>query len=512
MIGRIVALFDVIVVGTGAGGGTLARRLATGGKRVLILERGDFLPQEPENWDSRAVWREHRYRSDTWYDHRGRPFDPHVYYYVGGSTKLYGATLCRLRREDFGDLTHHGGVSPAWPISHEDLEPYYCEAEQYYQVHGRHGADPTDPPASQPLPHPPVRLEPLLQQFFDELAKKGRPPGPLPIGLVLDERDPNRSSCELCRTCDGHPCKIHGKCDAAISGVGPALEYHDTTLVTRAEVLRLETDTTGRAVTNVVARVNGREERYAGHFVALAAGAANTAKILLNSRSDQHPNGLANGSDQVGRNYMCHNRSVMIFARPSRNPTTFQKTLTYNGFYFGAPDFEFPLGNVQFMGKIAGAALKGRGNPVLLSSFTDWLADRTVDFFLQSEDLPDPNNRVTVQDGERIVIQYQPNNVEAMTQLIRHWKRLVWSLPGFRASIPFVHRVRKGGLGHQMGTCRFGHDRSSSVLDVNCKAHELENLYVADASFFPTSGAINPSLTIAANAIRVADHLLQRLQ
>lgn len=503
--------YDVIIVGTGAGGGTLARRLASSGKRILILERGGFLPQEPKNWDPIAVWGRHCYRSDTWFDPRGRPFDPHVYYYVGGCTKLYGTVLYRLRREDFGELRHHGGISPSWPIGYEDIEPYYCEAEKLYQVHGRLGVDPTDPPASAPLSYPPVSHEPRIQQLHDGLVAKGYNPAPLPVGIMLDEQHPESSLCIRCQTCDGHPCLVHAKCDAEVLGVRPAMEQPNVTLVTGAEVCQIETNSAGTAVTEVVARVKGRKERFAANIVVLAAGAANTARILLLSRSDRYPRGLANGSDQVGRNYMCHNRTVMLAVSFKKNPVHFQKTLAVNDFYFGSDKIDYPFGNIQLLGKLKGPALRGRGSPFLLPSAANWLANRSTDFFLTSEDLPDPENRITVDDEENITVHYRPNNVESMRQLERHWKRVLRSLPGFRSNVCFVHRVRKGGLGHQAGTCRFGIDPINSVLDANCRAHELDNLYVADASFFPSIGAVNPSLTIIANAMRVGDHLLHRL-
>ena len=328
--------YDVIIIGTGAGGGTLARHLAPSGKRILLLERGDWLPRELENWLTEAVFVDNRYVSpDTWYDASGKPFQPGVHYFVGGATKMYGAALYRLRKEDFGELQHHDGVSPAWPISYDELEPYYTLAEQHYHVHGARGEDPTEPPASAPYPHPAVSHEPRIQQLADDLAAAGYRPFHAPCGIMLDEANPPFSTCIRCATCDGFPCLVHAKSDAEVLGVRPALEHPNVTLLTNAKVVRLETNDGGTAVTEVVVERDGVEERFAGDVVVVACGAANTAKLLLQSASDKHPNGLANGSDQVGRNYMFHDSTAVLALSREENPTAYQKTLGLNDFYFG---------------------------------------------------------------------------------------------------------------------------------------------------------------------------------
>ncbi len=167
--------YDLIIIGTGAGGGTLAHALAPIGKRILILERGNFLPQEKDNWDSRSVFTASKYKAhETWTDKNGRSFHPGIHYYVGGNTKVYGAALLRMRPQDFGELRHHGGISPAWPVSYEQMEPYYTKAEHLYEVHGEHGIDPTEGPASADYPFPPVSHEPRIQQLSDDL-KSNRP-------------------------------------------------------------------------------------------------------------------------------------------------------------------------------------------------------------------------------------------------------------------------------------------------------------------------------------------------
>ena len=250
--------YDVIIIGSGAGGGTLAHRLAPSGKRVLILERGDWLPREIENWDATAVFVDNRYVSkDTWYDQDGKAFQPQIHYFVGGATKFYGAALYRLRERDFGELKHHGGISPAWPIGYDVLEPYYTQAEQLYQVHGDRGEDPTEPPASGPYPFPPVSHEPRIQQLFDDMAKVGLHPFHSPNGIMLDEANPAFSACIRCATCDGFPCLVHAKSDADVIAVRPAIEHDNVTLMRNAEVRQLETDPSGRSVTAVIADVDG---------------------------------------------------------------------------------------------------------------------------------------------------------------------------------------------------------------------------------------------------------------
>src|SRR6476646_8848714 len=306
--------YDVIIIGTGAGGGTLARHLAPSGKRILLLERGDWLPREPQNWLAQDVFVDNRYVSaDTWYDGQGKPFQPQIHYFVGGATKLYGAALYRLREKDFGELQHHDGISPAWPISYDELEPYYTKAEQLYQVHGARGEDPTEPPSSAPYPHPAVSHEPRIQQLSDDLATAGLHPFHAPCGIMLDEGNMPYSACVRCDNCDGFPCLVHAKSDAEVIAVRPAVEHPNVTLLTDAEAMRLECNDAGTAVTGVVVDHGDQTETFTADIVVVSCGAANSAKLLLASATDRHPRGLANGSDQVGRNYMFHN-SVAVLA------------------------------------------------------------------------------------------------------------------------------------------------------------------------------------------------------
>ena len=512
--------YDVIIIGTGAGGGTLARHLATSDKRILLLERGGWLPRELDNWLTGSVFVDNRYVSpDTWYDRDGTAFQPGVHYYVGGATKLYGAALYRLREEDFGELRHQDGISPAWPIAYDELEPYYTLAEQLYQVHGARGEDPTEPPASAPYPHPPVSHEPRIQQLADDLAAAGHHPFHAPCGIMLDESNPAFSTCIRCANCDGFPCLVHAKSDAEVLGVRPALEHPNVTLLTGAKVTRLGTDQAGTSVTEVVVDCDGSEERFTADVVVVSCGAANSAKLLLQSANDRHPNGLANGSDQVGRNYMFHDSTAVLALSREENETAYQKTLGLNDFYFGADDFEYPLGNVQMVGKSQAAMFRGE-RPRETRLAPEWTLERmakhAIDFWLSTEDLPRPDNRVTVDREGNITLAYTETNAEAKKQLYTKVKSLLGKLDMNPDHL--IHRfaymkndIPIAGCAHQAGTCRFGTHEATSVLDTDCKAHELDNLYVVDTSCFPSIGAVNPALTAMANALRVGDHLLARL-
>lgn len=507
--------YDFIIIGSGAGGGTLAHRLAPSGKRILLIERGPYVPRERENWSTRAVNVEGRYNTrEEWLTSDGASLHPHTNYYVGGNTKFYGAALFRLRTEDFGELVHHGGVSPAWPIAYADLEPYYTEAEKLYHVHGVAGEDPTEPWRSAPYPYPAISHEPRLQQLHDDLVRLGHRPFHTPLGVKLDERDRHRSPCIRCSTCDGHPCLVNAKADAQTCAVDPALEYPNVTLMPDTFVSRLETDASGRRVSRVVVERQGRVESYAADVVVVSAGAINSAALLLRSANARHPRGLANGSDTVGRHYMGHINSVMLAISRAPNPTIFQKTLSLNDYYFASDEWEFPMGHISFVGKTDGITLSAGAPPLVPGMTLDLMARHSLDFWLTSEDLPDPDNRVTLSRDGRIVLHYRPNNEEGH-------RRLIAKLKGLLKAIDCTHivprqlfvgqRIPLAGVAHQNGTIRFGRDPRTSALDPHCRAHEVDNLYVVDGSFFPSSGAVNPALTIMANALRVGDHLLERV-
>jgi choline dehydrogenase-like flavoprotein len=508
--------FDVIIIGSGAGGGTLAWRLAPSGKRILLLERGEYVPRERENWSTRAVNVEGRYNTrESWRDAAGKPLHPHTNYWVGGNTKFYGAALFRLRKEDFGELRHHGGISPAWPVTYDEFEPYYTEAEHLYQVHGERGADPTEPWSSAPYKYPRVSHEPRIQQLHDDLASRGLRPFHVPVGIQLDEGNPRKSACIRCATCDGHPCLVNAKSDAQTICVDPALaRYPNLTLLTGAQVTRLDTNSSGREVTRVRVRRNGEEESFSAGIVVVSAGAINSAALLLRSASDRHPAGLANGSGVVGRHYMGHVNAVLMAISTTPNPTVFQKTLALNDFYFGAKDWAHPMGHISFVGKLDADTLAAGAPPIVPGMTLDIMARHSLDFWLTSEDLPDPDNRVEVDRDGHIVLRYKPNNLEAHERLTAKLRQLMRDV-GMSQIVPrqlFVgQRIPLVGVAHQNGTIRFGQDPATSALNVDCRAHEVENLYVVDGSFFPSSGAVNPALTIMANALRVGDHLMARL-
>ncbi len=509
--------YDVIIIGSGAGGGTLAHRLAPSGKRILLLERGGYLLREPENWDSREVFRRERYLSDElWFDQDGVAYKPHQQYYVGGNTKFYGAILFRLRERDFGEVEHYGGTSPAWPIAYDELEPYYAEAERLYLVHSQGGEDPTEPRRSGPFPYPAVSHEPRIQQLADDFARSGHHPFHLPVGIDLDESDPEAGRCVRCDRFDGFPCLTDGKADAHVCCVRPALAAHDNlTLLTHAKVLRLECNATGSAVSRVHVDRRGAPETYSADIVVVSCGATNSAALLLKSADDTHPRGLANSSDVVGRHYMAHINSGVIAISQAPNPTKFQKTLGINDYYWGAPDSDLPLGHIQMLGKSDEEILRA-GAPWFAPGLAlDYMARHAIDFWLTSEDLPHPSNRVTVDRAGHIHVAKTYHNLEAHRRLLSKLKALMGPLGCHDSPVPawsvLDKRIPLAGNAHQCGTVRFGTDPATSALDVTCRAHDLDNLYVVDTSFFPSSSAVNPALTAMANALRVGDHLLERL-
>jgi len=515
--------YDLIVIGSGPGGASLAQRLAKTGKRILLLERGDYLPRSPANWDSKTVFVDGAYQApETWYTTDGRPFHPGLHYNVGGNSKVYGAALFRLRARDFEEIRHKDGVSPAWPLKYDAFEPYYAEAEKLFHVHGERGEDPNEPPSSGPFPFPAVTHEPRIRQLSDTLAGAGLHPFHLPLGILLDERDGRATPTSICIRCDafdGFPCLLNGKADAQVICVDPALAAHSNlTLLTNAYVSKLETDPTGRTVTRVHVTREGQKEQYSADIVVVACGALSSALLLLRSGNDRHPNGLANGSAQVGRNYMRHNQSVLMALMREPNDTVFQKTLAVSDYYFGADDWEFPLGLIQMCASSHADQIRAEALP----SWLEWLpempfdvmARHSMDFWLSSEDLPRPENRI-YYDGDRVVLALTENNMEGHHRLRKKLEQIV-SLAGgnlalLERRLYFGTDIPIAGTAHQAGTLRFGTDPASSVLDLDCRAHEVDNLYVTDASFFPSIGAVNPTLTIIANALRVADVICKRL-
>lgn len=505
--------FDVIIIGTGAGGGTLLNRLAPSGKKILVLERGPFLPREQENWSYKGSFK--YYSSEKMFNKDGGEIYPGFSYHVGGNTKVYGAALFRLREKDFESFRHRDGISPEWPIKYHDWENYYAQAEEFFQVHGKAGEDPTEPWRANDYPFPPISHEPRIAEVFQTLKARGLKPYPAPMGVRLNEAARNASQCIRCATCDGYPCMVDAKSDADVLGVRPVMDKSNVTLVTEAKVLRLMTSASGREVSGVVAEVKGEPTTFTGDIVVVSCGAVNSAALLLRSANDRHPRGLGNNSSGlVGRNLMKHVLGSLIAVTNAKvNPSKFQKTMAINDFYWGEPGYEFPMGNIQLMGKTVMDGLIGQEakySPLTLEE----VAKCSVDWWLTTEDLPSTRNQVRT-DGDKIVIDYTENNTEPFARLNARWETILREIDS--ASAPkattgyFQTKMPMHSLGHQVGTCKFGEDAKTSVLDLNCRAHDVDNLYVVDGSFFVSSGAVNPTLTIVANALRVGDHLLERL-
>jgi choline dehydrogenase-like flavoprotein len=497
--------FDIIIIGSGAGGGTLAYALAECGARLLLIERGDFVPREPQNWDPAAVWKELRYRTtERWLDERGRPFVPYTHYNVGGNSKFWGSVLYRLRRQDFEATSHIDGESPAWPIDYDTLAPYYERAERLYHVHGLQGADPTDPPRG-PFPHPPVPHAPMMEEIVGRLESFGLHPAPLPLGLI---RPGEPGGCQLCDTCNSFPCQVDSKSDADVCCVRPSMGKPTVTLWTRALARRVLTDPGGTRAEAVEVEREGQLRRVEAPVIIVSCGAVNSAALLLRSASDRHPQGLANSSGLVGRRYMAHLATMMQGFHPFRpNDTVFQKTVAINDFYLKGPDTPYPLGQIQSQGRTHGVMAQTVAPRVPLWAYNAWVA-RGVDWLAMTEDLPRPENRVTLTPGGRIQLHYRPTNGRAHDRLVAEMKRILKRL-GFWVVMTHSHQARN--TTHQCGTLAFGTDPRTSVLDPLCQTHDVKNLYVVDASFFPSSAAVNPALTIVAQALRVGEQIAGKL-
>ena len=498
-----MADYDVIIIGSGAGGGTLAHKLAPTGKKILIIERGDYLPREKENWDPASVFVKGRYGpKEEWLDKDDQAFEPGTHYYVGGNTKFYGAALLRLREHDFEEVKHYGGISPAWPLKYNDFKPYYLEAEKLYSVHGLRGDDPTEPPENEPYSCDPLSHEPCIQRIIDRLKKENVGVFHLPVGIRLNEKNREKSECIRCSTCDGFPCLVDAKADAHTTCIRPALKHENVSILTKAKAEKLIEDN-GKIVAVDIDH-EGKKERLTSDLFVVSCGAINSAALLLRS-------GVANSSGLVGCNYMCHNNSAIVVITKEENTTQFQKTFGINDYYNVGPDHEYPLGHIQMLGKVMPAMLEGDAPFFTPHKALEEMADHSIGWWITSEDLPDKNNRVTVTKEGQIKLSYTPNNLEAHDKLYEKLVELIHISGPHTHILPNSLYLRKkiplAGVAHQVGTCRFGTDPKNSVLDPTCKAHDLDNLYVIDGSFFPSVSGVNPALTIIANALRVGDHL-----
>ena len=490
--------FDIVIIGSGVGGGSVAHALAHTGARIGILERGPRLPREDRNWDPEEVYANEAYKSDErWFDGRGRSFRPGQFYYVGGHTRVFGASMFRFRRADFRAVEHVGGLSPAWPVDYDTLEPYYARAERLFGVHGEAGADPTEPARSGPYPHPPLRHNPVIAGVAERLRAQGLRPFPIPSSV----QDHEGGACVRCNTCDGFPCRLGAKGDAETRLIDPVTQHDNVELRTGAQVTRLRADQDGRRI--VAAELLDGATVRGGLFV-LAAGAVNSAAILLRSDHARHPRGLANGSGMVGRNYMNHNCTAIMAVNPLRtNRESFKKTLALNDFYLDDGEGGPPLGNLQLLGKIMEPMLRNELGRVP-RRVRSWLAARSCDWYAMSEDLPHPESRVTVGGDGTITLDWRRTNIAAHGMLVARARRILRAA-GF--PIVLTRAFSRETPSHQCGTVRFGNDPAHAPLDPFCKAFELDNLYVVDASFFPSSAAVNPALTIAAQALRTGEHI-----
>ncbi|SFZ95017.1 Choline dehydrogenase [Flaviramulus basaltis] len=502
--------FDIIIIGSGAGGATIAYKLANSGKKILILERGDYIPIEKENWDSEEVFVKNKYTTnEKWFDKNDKEFSPGQHYNVGGNTKLYGAALFRMRESDFGEVKHHGGISPKWPISYTDLKPYYLEAEDLYNVHGERGVDPTDPKDKNPYPFPPLPHEPRIQEVVNDLKSFGLHPFPLPIGVNPDSNKKASAPFVLDRF-DGFPDPTEHKADAQTNSLRLALQHENVSIWTQAKVNKLLTNQTGKEIAGVEVHYKNENMVINADLVILSAGAINSAALLLKSVNDNHPNGLGNSSDVVGRHYMFHNNSAMIALSIEPNDTKFGKTFGINDYYHKSDDFGFPLGHIQMLGKSDKVQISG-DSPIPAPGFTfDLMAKHAVDFWLTSEDLPDPNNRIVLKDG-KIKVIYKHNNMLAHEKLTEKLKYALEHSGKFSKFFPkhiyFSKNMSLAAVAHQNGTIRFGNDPKTSALDIYCQSHDVKNLFVVDGSFFVSSSAVNPALTIIAMALRVGDYI-----
>jgi len=490
---------DIVIIGSGIGGSTIAAGLAGSGARIAILERGERLPDTPDARSYNSIFVKGHFRPrEMWREPDGTEFNPGNFYFVGGNSKLFGAVLLRYRAEDFTEMEHLGGISPAWPFPYEELEPWYGKAEQLFEVRGELGEDPTEPFHSTPYPHGPVPDEPAIARARAELKAQGLNPATLPLGVDIDTwlaggRTP----------WDGFPNTGEGKRDAETASLAAALKDPNIELITSAHVDTLEAGPGGR-IEAIHYTHRGEKKRLSPKLVILSAGAINSAAILLRSGDGK---GLANASDQVGRNFMNHNCSAMLAINPfRRNDSIYQKTLMLNDYYLTGGRDGLPLGNVQLLGKINGDILKANA-PLWAPRFAfDFMAGHAVDWYMMTEDLPNPESRIMV-DGKGIIMQWRRSNMEALSgleaKMREHFKAAGYA-------IVLSQAFDKRTPSHQCGTVRIGTDPKDAPLDAYCRAFDHPNLFVVDAGFLPTSAAVNPALTVAAQALRVADHIATR--
>ncbi|NEQ52354.1 MAG: GMC family oxidoreductase [Leptolyngbya sp. SIO3F4] len=508
--------YDVIIVGSGAGGGTLAQSLAPTGKRILVLERGDRMSLEDQNRADIDVYKINRYRSpEQWYDEAGEPFSPQVNYAVGGNTKIYRASLMRMRDRDFEAVTYQDGITPEWPVKYADFEPYYTAAEHLYQVHGDQQNDPTEPPHSIAYPHGASSHPQLMRPIVEKISATGLHPTTLPVSLTQRRDDPTG--------------------DAEVFGIDLALKHDNVTLKTNTKVVALHTSSSGQEIKGVQAEISHQDGSqtvmFTGHVVVLACGAVNSAALMLDSANEKHPDGLANQSGMLGRNLMKHLMTVIVERVNANVKGTFPPSVSVNDFYWGYGDYPYPMGHIENSGGLLQDLIFAESPPILSviarvlpGAGLQQLVKRSIGWWAHTGTLPDPNNRIYWKKDthfgfkrKKLRYEFTPNNLEAHDRLVYRWMGVLRDMEKNGIGLRSGSLYPRGEspiqvVGYQSGTCRMGTDPATSVLDVNCRTHGIDNLYVVDSSFFPSCASVSPALTVMANALRVGEHLTGRLQ
>ncbi len=505
--------YDIIIIGTGSGGSSMAYQLAPTGKKILILERGGFIPKEKENWDAKKVVVDGIYRpNEMWYDKDDKPFKPFIHYNVGGNSKFYGAAMFRFRENDFAEVQHYGGTSPAWPFGYATLQKYYDEAEKLFSVHGERGADPTEPPSYLNYPYRPLPYEPITKDLSNKLKQIGLKPFPLPMAIKLPQDINKNASPVMLENFDGFPDPTDSKADGQTSCLNIALQHPNVNMIINAYVEKITTNKEGNKATGVEVIVDGEIKTFTADLIFTACGAINSAALFLRSKNENHPNGLANSSGLVGKNLMLHHNGCLVAFTKKYNDSKFQKSFGIADFYHGADDSKLPLGEIQLMGRNDPDTIVWLGGEKFPGKTYDELKAMSIDFWLTAEDLPSEENTVSLREDGSIKVSYRRTNYEAYERLKEKLKQTFEKLGEIDEEYKDVfwngYDLDVSGVSHQNGTLKMGENPATSVVDINCKTHDVENLYVCDAGFFPSCGAFNPALTLVANALRVGQHVI----
>jgi choline dehydrogenase-like flavoprotein len=475
--------YDAIVIGSGPGGSTFAYALASKGAKVLVVERGDSLsgaglsaPVSMAQFDRSRGW-------------------------VGGDSKFFGAALYRFREQDFEATQHERGVSPAWPMSYAELEPFYASAERLYRVHGSSEGDRSEPPRSTPWPHPPVPHQGPVVDMVERLEARAK----LSVSYIPRGIDYGESgTCRLCQLCDGYFCPFDAKMDAEVAALRPGLHTGNVTLLAHAECVRISTSTDGRRVEGVLVKTEEGDTRIAAPLVAASAGVLGTPTLLWRSRTHKHAKGLANSSGALGRFLAAHTQGWLFpLSRRIQASPFHQKTFAINEYYGSAPGWKFPLGTIQAAGYLEDG---WRQVPFGARRVIRAILENSVQVFCMTEGLPTADSGFALSDEgppPRVIVPPRQNPGS-----FRHLKRTAveaFRQAGYRVVSPPV----ADRLWHAVGTARMGSDPSTSVVDARCKAHDVAGLFVVDASAIPTAGAVNSTLTIVALALKAGKAALE---